>query len=40
MILRCFGAALLALSICGAGIQSAHAADITAQRDLVNNGVV
>src|SRR5919106_1456823 len=40
MISRSLGAALLALSICGAGIQSAHAADITAQRDLVNSGVV
>jgi TRAP transporter TAXI family solute receptor len=40
MILRSLGAALLALSIGGAGIQSAPAADITAQRDLVNSGVV
>jgi TRAP transporter TAXI family solute receptor len=40
MILRSLGAALLALWICGAGIHSAHAADITAQRDLVNGGVV
>jgi uncharacterized protein len=40
MILRSVGAALLVLSICGAGIQTAQAADITAQRDLVNGGVV
>jgi uncharacterized protein len=40
MILRSLGAALLALSICGAGIQSTQAADLTGQRDLVNGGVV
>jgi TRAP-type uncharacterized transport system substrate-binding protein len=40
MNLRSVAAALLVLSICGAGIQSAQAADITAQRDLVNGGVV
>ena len=36
MIVRSLGAALLALSICGAGLSSARAADIAAQRDLVN----
>jgi uncharacterized protein len=40
MMVRSWSAALLALSICGAGSQSALAADITAQRDLVNGGVV
>jgi uncharacterized protein len=40
MILRSLGAALLALSIWGAGIQSAQAADLAGQRDLVNGGVV
>jgi uncharacterized protein len=40
MILRSLGAALLALSICGAGIRSAPAADVATQRDLVNGGVV
>jgi TRAP transporter TAXI family solute receptor len=40
MSVRTLSAALLALSICGAGIESAPAADITAQRDLVNGGVV
>jgi TRAP transporter TAXI family solute receptor len=32
--------ALLALSICGPGVRSPHAADIADQRDLVNGGVV
>ena len=40
MIVRSLSAALLVLSIWGAQIQSAHAADIAAQRDLVNGGVV
>jgi uncharacterized protein len=40
MILRSLGTALLALSIFGPGSQSAQAADIAAQRDLVNGGVV
>jgi uncharacterized protein len=40
MIVRSLGAALLALSICGLGAHSAHAADVAAQRDLVNGGVV
>ena len=40
MIVRTLTAALLALSICAAGLQSARAADIGAQRDLVNGGVV
>ena len=33
-------AILLALTIIGAGIQSAHSTDVAAQRDLVNSGVV
>ena len=40
MIVRSLSAALLALSISGAGLPSARAADIAAQRDLVNGGVV
>jgi TRAP-type uncharacterized transport system substrate-binding protein len=40
MIGRSLSAALPALSICGAGLSSARAADIAAQRDLVNGGVV
>jgi TRAP transporter TAXI family solute receptor len=40
MIVRSLSAALMALSICGTQIQSAQAADLAAQRDLVNGGVV
>lgn len=40
MFVRSLMATLLALSIAGPGGQSAHAADIAAQRDLVNRGVV
>lgn len=40
MLLRSLGAALLALTICGPGGPAAHAADVTAQRDLVNEGTV
>jgi hypothetical protein len=40
MTVRTLGAAFLALWLCGAGIPSAGAADVTAQRDLVNGGVV
>jgi TRAP transporter TAXI family solute receptor len=40
MMMRSVGAALLAASMCGAALSSAHAADIAAQRDLVNGGVV
>src|SRR5919109_1244865 len=40
MIVRSLSAALLALSICGAKLPSARAADIAAQRDLVNGGTV
>jgi Sulfocyanin (SoxE) domain/Calx-beta domain len=40
MIVRSLSAALLALSISGAGLPSARAADIAAPRDLVNGGVV
>ena len=40
MIVRSLSAALLALSICGTGLPSARAADIAAQRDLVNGGIV
>lgn len=40
MLVRSLSAALLALWICGPGGQSGHAADISAQRDLVNGGVV
>ena len=40
MRMRILSAALLALSICGSGLETARAADIAAQRDLVNGGVV
>ena len=40
MLVRGLSVALLALWICGPGGQSGHAADIGAQRDLVNGGVV
>jgi hypothetical protein len=40
MIVRSLSAALLALSVCGAGLPSARAADTAAQRDLVNGGTV
>ena len=40
MRMRILSAALVALSICGSGVQDVRAADIAAQRDLVNGGVV
>ncbi|MGH6899147.1 MAG: TAXI family TRAP transporter solute-binding subunit [Geminicoccaceae bacterium] len=40
MLTRMLVAVLLTLSICGPGIQGARAADVAAQRDLVNGGVV
>ena len=40
VLARTCGAALLALSLCGFGFHAARAADIAAQRDLVNGGVV
>jgi TRAP transporter TAXI family solute receptor len=40
MLMRGLSAALLTLSICGPGAQIANAADVTAQRDLVNEGTV
>jgi TRAP transporter TAXI family solute receptor len=40
MLVRSLSIALLALWICGSGGQSGHAADIGAQRDMVNGGVV
>jgi TRAP transporter TAXI family solute receptor len=40
MLTRSLGAALLALSICGPGAQVAGAADVAAQRELVNGGTV
>ena len=40
MLMRTLSATLLALWICGSGVQVARAADIAAQRDLVNGGVV
>jgi TRAP transporter TAXI family solute receptor len=40
MLLRSLGAALLALSIGGLGVPPAHAADVAAQRELVNEGTV
>ena len=40
MLVRSLSVALLALWICGPGGQSAHAADVDTQRDLVNGGVV
>ena len=40
MPMRILSAALLALSICASGAHTARAADVAAQRDLVNGGVV
>lgn len=40
MLVRSLSVAFLALWLCGPGGQSGHAADISAQRDLVNSGVV
>jgi len=40
VLVRICSAALLALSVCGAEAHTARAADIAAQRDLVNGGVV
>jgi uncharacterized protein len=40
VLMRSLSAALLALSICGPGVQVAHGADVIAQRELVNEGTV
>jgi uncharacterized protein len=40
VLVRNCSAALLALFLCGSGVHTASAADIAAQRDLVNGGVV
>ena len=40
MLMRTLSATLLALSICGSGVQVARAYEIAAHRDLVNGGVV
>ena len=40
MLVRSLSVALLAFWICGPGGQAGHAADVDAQRDLVNGGVV
>jgi uncharacterized protein len=40
VLVRNCSAAILALSLCGSGVHVASAADIAAQRDMVNGGVV